>query len=268
MSLALAVTGFFVGLWVLLQTRNYAAVAGIWYFVAMEFLQFFQFFVLDECSNPVNQWLTVLGFLHICFQPYFTHLFSGAFMSNPKKLHQMTIIRRLCVVMGLYMFSRYLMSTPAHHIKASTNTDWLRGERTCTFRANYHIAWELPLYNPTYFMPSNNIHFFMMFAPYLVMGPEMWLNGIILFTTGPLLSSYITDNLYEQASIWCFFSIGQVLIAVITLYCNLKLGKRDYWSWKAVKAMKEERKAKHVAGQKLLESHGLTTGTANGKKQE
>lgn len=45
MSLALAVVGFFVGLWVLLQTRNYAAVAGIWYFVAMEFLQFFQFFV-------------------------------------------------------------------------------------------------------------------------------------------------------------------------------------------------------------------------------
>lgn len=93
---------------------------------------------LDDCANPVNQWLTVAGFLHICFQPYFTHLFSGAFMyvrllsidgnlshrMNPKKLHQMTIIRRLCLVMGVYMFSRYLMHTPAHYVKAAVNTDW------------------------------------------------------------------------------------------------------------------------------------------------
>lgn len=38
---------------------------------------------------------------------------------------------------------------------------------------------------------------------------------------GPVLSKIITDNLYEQASIWCFFSIGQV--RQLTLRDNLHL---------------------------------------------
>jgi len=232
MSGALALVGFLVGCWAWQQTRNKSLVAGIWYFVAMETLQFFQFFWLDDCSSPMNQFLTVIGFLHICFQPYFTHTFSGAFVQSPAKLAQYRVIKNLCLVMGCMMFSRWILfSAPDHTLKCA-NTEWIRGDRACTVRGNYHLAWELPLHAPTYFMPSNNIHFFMMFAPYIALGFDMWIHGFILFATGPLLSSFITPNLYEQASIWCFFSIGQVCLATFTLYWTLRKTKRgNLWKY-------------------------------------
>jgi len=231
MSLALAVSGFILGAWGYSQTKNVRMLAGVWYFVAMETLQFFQFFWLNDCASPINQALTIIGFLHICFQPYFTHTFSSAFMRNEKKKAQMEMVRKLSLIMGCMMFSRWILFTPEHKLQCA-NTEWLRGDQACTFQGNYHIAWSMPLHAPTYFMPSNGIHFFMMFAPYFAMGMDMWINGAILLFTGPVLSKLITDNLYEQASIWCFFSIGQVFIAVFALYFQLRAGKTDLWTYK------------------------------------
>jgi len=231
MSAVLAITGFVVGLLAYRETRNKAMLAGAWYFVAMEALQFFQFFWVDQCQSQINQFLTVIGFLHICFQPYFTHLFSGAFIKNEKKIAQMQLIRRMALIMGCMMFSRWILFTPEHKL-TGPNTEWIRGNQSCTKWGNYHIAWELPLHAPTYFMPSNNIHFFMMFAPYFAMWTwDMWINGLILLTTGPVLSKIITDNLYEQASIWCFMSIGQVVVAIYMLRTQLKTAKRDNWTF-------------------------------------
>jgi hypothetical protein len=230
MSAALALTGFAVGLWAYRETRNKAMLAGAWYFVLMEVLQFFQYFWVGQCDSRMNQVLTVLGFLHICFQPYFTHLFSGAFIKNEKKLAQMQLIRKMALFMGCMMFSRWVLFTDEHKLK-SENTEWIRGDSACTFYGNYHIAWSVPLHAPTYFMPSNNIHFFMMFIPYFAMWTwDMWINGFILLTTGPLLSKLITNNLYEQASIWCFMSIGQVLLAIFMLRFQLKTPKKDLWT--------------------------------------
>jgi len=244
MSLAFAVSGFAVGAWAFKETKNWSLLLGIWYFCAMELLQFFQYFWLDDCAHPMNQFLTVIGFLHIAFQPYFTHLLGGAFITKPSKVAKMTAVRHLSLVAGVFMFSRYLMATPAHHIKQCDNVDWLRGERTCTFTGNYHLAWELPMYDATYFMPSNFIHFFMMFAPYIIMGPEMWLHGLILFATGPLLSSYITPNLYEQASIWCFFSIGQVTLATLMLRRGLNHPKVNKWKAEDRKSLEQQHQTK------------------------
>jgi len=234
MAGALALAGFVVGCWAWQQTRNWQLVAGVWYFVAMETLQFFQYIWLGDCESPWNKWLTVVGFLHICFQPYFTHTFSGAFIRNEKRLAQYDTVKRLCLIMGCAMFSRYLLYNDSHAVTHAENTDWLRGSKACTFRGVYHLAWEMPLHAPTYFMPSNYIHFFMMFAPYIALGRDLWLHGFILFATGPLLSSFITPNLYEQASIWCFFSIGQVCLATFSLYASLKFNKKgNFWNHSA-----------------------------------
>lgn len=44
----------------------------------------------------------------------------------------------------------------------------------------------------------------------------MVLQGVFLFVFGPGLASFISPNLMEQASIWCFFSIAQI---AIMLFC-------------------------------------------------
>lgn len=53
--------------------------AGVAYFVLMETLQGVSYWYIDQCESKTNELLTVLGFLHICGQPYFTHLMCGAF---------------------------------------------------------------------------------------------------------------------------------------------------------------------------------------------
>ncbi len=43
-------------------------------------------FIEDKATTTCgfhNKWLTVLGWLHISFQPYFTHLMNGAFERKP-----------------------------------------------------------------------------------------------------------------------------------------------------------------------------------------
>jgi hypothetical protein len=48
------------------------------WFVLMEFLQFIQDLVINDCSNPVNIFWTTFGWIHIAFQPFFSNLAMSA----------------------------------------------------------------------------------------------------------------------------------------------------------------------------------------------
>lgn len=90
------------------------------------------------------------------------------------------------------------------------STEWLRGEKLCTLHGKYHLAWSVPMIDVSYYVPSAAIHSFLMFAPFFVVKSNMIVQGFFLWLTGPYLAAYITGNLMEQASIWCFFSIAQI----------------------------------------------------------
>lgn len=157
-----------MAVWVWKSTKNYDMFSGVIYFVLMEALQFFQYWYIDDCANPINQWLTVVGFLHICFQPYFTHLMNFAVVRRPEKVAVGNAIKRLCLLQGLYMFSRWVFVDMENMDLSCNAHDWVSGESSCTYMGNVHLAWKLPLRTHSYFWPCNNIHFFMMFAPFLV----------------------------------------------------------------------------------------------------
>jgi hypothetical protein len=46
------------------------------YFSSMEVLQAFTYSVIDQCALPSNQIATLLGYLHIAFQPFFINMLS------------------------------------------------------------------------------------------------------------------------------------------------------------------------------------------------
>ena len=48
------------------------------YFTFMEALQVAGYAVIDECTSPVNQSVTVLSVLHIVFRPIFINAFAMA----------------------------------------------------------------------------------------------------------------------------------------------------------------------------------------------
>jgi hypothetical protein len=73
-------------------------------------------------------------------------------------------------------------------------------------------------------MPSMALHSFLMFVPFFLVdtGNTManftnCIAGLILFVTGPILADSIAPNKHEAASIWCFFSIMQIVVLVMLL---------------------------------------------------
>ncbi len=134
------------------------------------------------------------------------------------------------------LFGRFLLAYQWPQTMNGPSTEWLRGSKLCTYRGmkvyslpfvkylfkfsigNYHLAWSIPMADPTYVIPGAAIHSFLMFAPFFALYEKkgMIIQGIFLFVFGPYLAGLITPNLMEQASIWCFFSIAQISIM---LFC-------------------------------------------------
>jgi hypothetical protein len=243
MSGGFALLGLFLAWWVHSRTSNTKLAAGIFFFFTMEALQAVQYIFLasgldsEICHTLINQVLTVLGFLHICLQPYFCHLINESLSHAPSDKNsaahnakliryqaQYTIVKRLCLIGGFLLFLRFPMSfvpgwnTPA---QAVASTEWLRGPHVCTFRTKsmYHLGWSVPLADPSYNIMGAGVHSFLMFAPFFALYEKkgMVLQGLVLYISGPFVASIFTSNLMEQASIWCFFSIAQIAVMLFLI---------------------------------------------------
>jgi len=271
-SFSFAALGLFLAYYVHSRTSNTRLAVGVFWFFLMEFLQGFQYFVIDDCDNVWNKVLTILGYLHICFQPYFTHIINSSLTKNPKILTQYEIILRMCLLSGTLMTLRWLYAeltgsgtnilsdfsdyTGNYSHSTCRTQEWLRGEKLCTFSGKYHLAWSVPMAEPTYWVPSAAIHSFMMFGPFFILKKNMIIQGVFLWLAGPYLASWITPNLMEQASIWCFFSIAQIGIMLFLIREQLLL------NWGRGNTNKLSIHSKHVEANG--HSNGHTNGHSNG----
>jgi hypothetical protein len=162
--------------WIWSKTNNTELASGVFFFFTMEFLQVIQHLFLAEgpnsliCETTINKVLTVLGMLHICMQPYFTHVINASLTKNKKYLDRYVVIKRLCIIGGGMLFVRHLLayvpgySTMDFSKDTYASTEWLRGEKLCTFKGRYHLAWSVPMADPTYVIPGAAIHSFCMFG--------------------------------------------------------------------------------------------------------
>lgn len=230
MSAFFAAVGLFSSWWIWSRTNNGQLASGVFFFFTMELLQVVQYMFIAPnidsplCETIINQVLTILGFLHICMQPYFCHVINASLTKNAKYIDRYIVIKRLCMIGGAMLFIRHFLavlpgySTMSFKDNQYASTEWLRGEKLCTFKGNYHLAWSIPMADPTYVIPGAAIHSFLMFAPFFALYEKrgMVIQGCFLFAFGPFLAGLITPNLMEQASIWCFFSISQI---AIMLFC-------------------------------------------------
>jgi hypothetical protein len=230
-SAVFAAIGLFSAWWVWARTSNVELASGIFFFFTMEFLQVIQYLFLADgldspvCDTLVNQVLTILGFLHICMQPYFCHVINCSLTKSEKYRDRYTVIKRLCAIGGFLLFIRYFLAfVPQLNVMDVSNnqsTEWLRGEKLCTFKtlSMWHLGWSVPMADPSYYVMGASIHSFLMFAPFFALYEKkgMVLQGVFLFAFGPGLAAWISPNLMEQASIWCFFSIAQISIMLFLI---------------------------------------------------
>ena len=114
-SFGFAGIGLFTSWWIYSRTNNRQLASGVFFFFTMELLQGFQYFIIaddlksPQCDTFLNRALTLLGFLHICMQPYFCHVINASLTRSERYLWQYKVILRLSAIAGLWLFSRFCL---------------------------------------------------------------------------------------------------------------------------------------------------------------
>lgn len=144
MSFGFAAVGLGLSAFVYKRSENTQLAIGILFFFAMEFLQGFQYFWIDQCDSTINKVLTLAGFAHISLQPYFTHLINSSMTRNERVLDQYKIVLRLSLLAGLALFSRFVIAVATGQENslvpdACPSKEWLRGNDLCTYKGLSHI---------------------------------------------------------------------------------------------------------------------------------
>jgi hypothetical protein len=227
------------GIWKIEAWRRLRIASCFIWFALMEFLQFGQYLVLNDCTSTLNIFWTLFGWVHISFQPLFSNLaFSGLDQRNTQKErdHTWTFIRNFCIATGALMSARIILPyfiTPTQGTGGMFDLCTEAGEgfcaeRTCATTGVFHVQWTFRLLKAGYALPNIAMHFMNMFVTPMLMGQS--LGAIVLFATGPgiaLLFPGAKDG--ERAAIWCFFSIAEAFLTVLTQYfaVRIAMGKSD-----------------------------------------
>ncbi len=194
------------------------------YFALMELLQAFTYSVIDQCGMASNQIATLLGYIHVAFQPFFVNALSMYFIPDHVRKRIEIPVYILCFFSTIFM---WIQVYPFEWAGACKQGLTFCGPKLCSVSGNWHIAWEVPANG----IGGNIAHFtnyilafpfkdgfptyaFTAFILPLLYGS--WRMTVFHLVLGPILAGMLTTNPNEHPAIWCLLSIGILLIVVKT----------------------------------------------------
>jgi len=208
--------------------------AAIWvplgYFSLMELLQAFTYSVIDQCGLPSNQIATLLGYLHIAFQPFFINAVSMHFIPDQVRARIAPVVYSLCLASTVFMLLQLYPFDWAGHCDPSMP---LCGTRLCSVHGNWHIAWEVPtngMCNAFSATPSRGFPSYFLAGLALPILYGSWRMTLLHVLLGPWLAKLTTNNITEWPAVWCLLSIGLLTIALKTPI-RRALYVRRWWLW-------------------------------------
>ncbi len=193
--------------------------AALGYFSLMEALQAYSYTVIDDCSNPANQVATLLGYIHIVFQPFFANAMALYFVPAAIRQRVAVPVYALCFCSTVFML---LYVYPFDWAGTCELQRTLCAEQLCSVSGNWHIAWNIPLNGignyfltlPIFLQSSFLPYLFTMFALPVIYGS--WRIPLYHVIMGPAFAAMLTDNKNELPAVWCLLTIGFLLIAIKT----------------------------------------------------
>jgi hypothetical protein len=234
-SAVLACAGFSSAGYLYYRREPKALCYALGYFSAMEALQAFTYSVIDQCSNPANQAATVLGYVHIAFQPFFINAVSLHFTPEPARKRLQPFVYGLCAIatclflLRLYPFG---WAQPCYEIKYSVPfcpscepRVPFCGKTTCSLSGSWHIAWQIPA-RFNYYLDNS----YMLAAFFLPLLYGSWRMTLYHAITGPILAYSTTQDPNEWPAVWCLFSIALLGLAAKSPVRRL-LYVRRYPAW-------------------------------------
>lgn len=190
------------------------------YFSLMETLQAYTYTVIDKCNEPANQVATLLGYLHLTFQPFFINAISLYFVPPQVRKKVEIVVYSLCFI-GVFVMLVQLY--PFDWAGRCATGRPLCGPVLCSVSGNWHIAWSIPTNDIGNFFHRLGFQLFRSgFVAYTLTGfilPMLygsWRFTIYHLLMGPLLANLLSDNPIERPAIWCLLSFGILILVVDT----------------------------------------------------
>jgi len=215
--------------------------AALGFFSLMEALQAYTYTVIDDCSNPGNQVATLLGYMHIAFQPFFINAVSMYFIPETVRnkilapVYFICFVTTICLLIRIYPFD---WAPACYEVQNklilfsqfidSFNVPFC-GKKICSVSGNWHIAWEIPA--------SANLLLYNMYIVAAFIMPVCygsWKMTIYHLVTGPFLAFLTTNNANEWPAVWCLYSIGLLLLLIKTPIRQFLHVRHWFW-WKYLK---------------------------------
>ena len=179
------------------------------YFSLMELLQAYTYRVIDHCEMPSNQMATLLGYLHICFQPFFCNAVALYFIPRHVARKVAPVAYTICFAAAIMMLIKLYPLTGVGQCTPGIRP--MCGAKICSIHGNWHIAWSLPINDVGEMIPSYLIAAFIIPALY---GSWRW--TLFHLLAGPVLARLTTSNMNEWPAVWCLLSIDLLIIIVNT----------------------------------------------------
>lgn len=217
-STAVAAIGIGAMAYALVKKEPPAIWMAFGYFTLMEVLQAASYLFIDDCASPANQVITLLGYFHIAFQPFFINALSLQFVPKPVRDRIAPWAYGFCFAATIGMLVQLYPFAWAGICEVSLP---LCGAQLCAASGNWHIAWNIP-YNGLInsligypFFGSIGFPTYALAAFWLPALYGSWRFTLFHFLMGPALAQLLTDNSNEWPVVWCLFSIGLIMIVFI-----------------------------------------------------
>jgi len=231
-SATLATLGFASTAYIAIKGEDQKLWVPLAYFSLMEMLQALTYTAIDQCGLPFNQVLTLLGSLHIAFQPFFINTFSMHFIPEfvYKKIsswvYATCFVGTVMVILLNYPFE-WAGTCNIGHVPFCS-------EHLCSVSGNWHIAWGAPLNNITWLYLGYFIPAFLLPILY-----GSWKFTLYHILVGPVLAGLLTNNINEWPAVWCLMSIGLLLVVIKSPLRQLLYSQHWFW-WFLFKPEKPE----------------------------
>lgn len=228
-SAVLAAAGFATATYVAYKGESKELWIPLTYFACMELLQAATYIYIDQCDRPPNQILTLFGYLHIAFQPFFINMVAMYFIPQTVKQKISTAVYLLCTVGAIAMLVKMYPFAWAGH--CLPGIEGFCGPATCSVSGAWHIAWQMPLNGLLSDYPILGARWGLHAFTYILVGfclPVLygsWRFVAFHYLIGPWVSDLLTNDPNEYAAVWCLFSIAlcvSVIKTPIRKYLHVK----------------------------------------------
>ncbi|KTD43090.1 DUF5765 domain-containing protein [Legionella parisiensis] len=220
----------------------------IFYLSLMETLQAVNYLVLNT-PGFFNSLCALLGYLHVCFQPFFISFMYLSWLPKKRRMYWMKYAMFFSAISAIALLSRLSTShslpgcfsqhcTPVVSMESLLNLKTQFGHTIgcaktsfLSYRGDWHIAWQWVLNNCSYFVFT---YYFTVFVFPCFYGVYLAVLASSLY--GPVASIFLSTNPDEFGAIWCLIAIGLVSSVKIPILDKFFTVTHESWkdTWEAM----------------------------------